>query len=326
MRLSRAHRAYITAGIACAFALGYGAAWYVGSSETADYSAALRDTSGPYRYIEPLLACSVSDNKNFAEYDSLKQEVNEIIADAQRAGKVRDVGVYFRDLNAGKWMGIGQNELYAPASLDKITLMMAYLKEAEKNPRILETTYVFSGARVAGKPDYPPMTVGKSYTVRELLERLMVNSDNDAKDMLHDHVDQSLVNDVFSDLGLNAPALGDRGDSMSAKSYSLFFRTLYNGTYLSRKSSEFALEMLTRVAFKDGLAAGLPKDVEVAHKFGYRVFNPPHNGVSAELHDCGIVYSDSKPYFLCVMTKGSNYEDLASVIQEISRRVYESEK
>ncbi len=326
VHLSPTHWVWIAIGLSASFVLGFGVSRYAGGGAIADDPIALRDTSDVYQYIEPLLACGIGDNKNFAEYSALKDSVNGIITSEKSAGKAQDVSVYFRDLNSGKWMGIGQNDMYAPASLDKITLLMAYLKEADKNPSVLDRSYVFPGTRAAGTPDYTPMTVGKSYTVRELLQRLIVNSDNDAKDMLHEHIDQGLVNDVFSDLGLSAPALSDRGDSMSAKSYSLFFRTLYNGTYLSRDNSELALQMLTEVIFKDGLTAGLPANVTVAHKFGYRVFNPPVSGVSAELHDCGIVYNGPKPYFICVMTKGRNYQDLASVIQDISKYIYQAQK
>lgn len=317
---------WMIAGIACAFASGYGTSWYFGHFAAANPSTALRETSSAYRYIDPLLACGINDNKNFAEYDSLKSGVSTIIASDKLAGKVTDVSVYFRDLNSGTWMGIGQNALYAPASLDKIALLMAYLKEADRNPGVLAAQYTFTGSRETDTPDYKPMTVGRSYTVRELLERLIANSDNDAKDMLHDHIDQDAVNEVFTDLGLEAPPISDKGDSMSAKSYSLFFRILYNATYLSRQNSELALDLLTKVVFKDGLTAVLPPNVKVAHKFGYRVFNPPQSGVSAELHDCGIVYKGANPYFLCVMTKGTNYRDLASVIQEISKDVYDSER
>ena len=314
---------YVLLAVCIPFVAGYGAAWFVyGSSAPHEGGTAIREVSSAYPHIKRLLACDVSDNKDFAEYAPLKRSINEIIASASAEGSVKEVSVYYRDLDSGRWMGITQDELYAPASLYKITLLIAYLKKAQIHPELLDTSYVFASSREADTPDYPPMTVGKSYTVRALLERLIVNSDNDAKDMLHDHIDQNLVNDVFSDLGLEAPPLDDKADSMSAKSYSLFFRILYNGTYLSRSQSEFALTLLSKVTFKDGLAGGLPQGVEVAHKFGHRVFDPPQHGVAAELHDCGIVYASSHPYFLCVMTKGTNYNDLAAIIQNISKTVY----
>jgi len=41
-----------------------------------------------------------------------------------------------------------------------------------------------------------------------------------------------------------------------------------------------------------------------------------------QLHDCGIIYHPSKPYILCIMTKGEEIEELASVIADISRLVF----
>jgi len=40
-----------------------------------------------------------------------------------------------------------------------------------------------------------------------------------------------------------------------------------------------------------------------------------------QLHDCGIVYSAQRPYFLCVMTRGSDVQRLAGVIAQASRFV-----
>ena len=69
--------------------------------------------------------------------------------------------------------------------------------------------------------------------------------------------------------------------------------------------------------------AGLPKDVTIAHKFGEHVSGS--NGVisSVELHDCGIVYAPKKPYLLCVMTRGSDFDKLSGIIKSISNMVYE---
>lgn len=65
----------------------------------------------------------------------------------------------------------------------------------------------------------------------------------------------------------------------------------------------------------------MPKDVEIAHKFGQRDVD----GVGLkQLHDCGIVYHPDGPYLLCVMTRGFDYDILSNVIGEISKRTYNS--
>ena len=112
---------------------------------------------------------------------------------------------------------------------------------------------------------------------------------------------------------------------ISASDYSLFFRVLYNATYLSDDYSEEALSILGKATFNQGITEPLPKGTVVAHKFGVRVYSTPdtsNNSSALELHDCGIVYLPNNPYFLCVMTHGSSLGALETRIQGISSLVY----
>lgn len=56
--------------------------------------------------------------------------------------------------------------------------------------------------------------------------------------------------------------------------------------------------------------------IEVAHKFRER-----EAGSDQQLHDCVIVYYQPDPYILCVMTRRKDINDLAPVIQNISKQV-----
>lgn len=59
------------------------------------------------------------------------------------------------------------------------------------------------------------------------------------------------------------------------------------------------MSILAQAKYPDGLTAGLPKNVTVAHKFGEHVNGDPKRGIdSVELHDCGVIYGPNLPYFL----------------------------
>ena len=62
----------------------------------------------------------------------------------------------------------------------------------------------------------------------------------------------------------------------------------------------------------------------MAHKFGENTDIDLTTGtqVDKELHDCGIVYVPQKPYLLCVMTRGQDFNSLTNVISSISKIVY----
>src|SRR6185437_13516132 len=94
-------------------------------------------------------------------------------------------------------------------------------------------------------------------------------------------------------------------------------------TYLSPEMSEKALKLLSQTTFTSGIVAGVPKNIPVAHKFGERAYD---TDATKELHDCGIVYFPNHPYMLCIMTKGTDFGSLATVLKTISQKTYDEVK
>jgi beta-lactamase class A len=150
---------------------------------------------------------------------------------------------------------------------------------------------------------------------------MIVNSDNGAKYTLLQHIDSSAVLDVFSSLGVSEPDVPNY--VISDKSYARFFKVLYNATYLDADMSERAMELLSQSTFKNGIAATIPTNIPIAHKFGQYTNSGLENSTKAwELSDCGIVYYPNDPYLLCVMTKGVDLNSLSATIQAVSKTVY----
>ena len=78
---------------------------------------------------------------------------------------------------------------------------------------------------------------------------------------------------------------------------------------------------MSQTDFEKGIKAGVPENIKVAHKFSERRL-----GDLAQLHDCGIIYKQGRPYLLCVMTRGKNFEDLETLIGDVSREVWDEMK
>lgn len=272
-----------------------------------------------YPYISPLLECDTYESDELAWFDNkIKNKTEELMSN----GNTTHISYYFRDLNNGVWFGINEKELFSPASLFKTPVMISYLKQSEKTRELLSRQIVFTEAdKNYEKQNIKPsseMEVGKSYTIEELIQRMIIYSDNSALRILLREGDPFAYR-VFYDLdvGINSNQKGLE-DYMSVYEYSRFFRILYNGSYLNFENSNKALEILTKVEFKDGLVAGLPSDIPVAHKFGERQF-----GEEKQLHDCGIVYNPEKPYLICIMTRGKDLSKLPYIISELSKVTYE---
>lgn len=303
--------------------LGIAIGWYYKTWTTSKQGevSLVRENSGEYNFINPLLL--VAGLKENPEFAPMKKNIEAYISTATKNGNASLVSVYFQDLNSGNWTGVNQDTLYDPSSMMKVAIMLGYLKKASDNPKILEEKLKYVHTNNYGQ-HYPPENSLQSgtYTIKELIGAMILSSDNDALESLYNHNRESYV-DIFKVLLIEPPPNIYATDFMSPKTYSRIFRTLYSSTYLSRVISDQALQLLSFTKFKNGLVAGLPKDTVVSHKFGEHTSTDGSGAiVSSELHDCGIVYFPAKPYFVCVMTKGSDFSKLEKVISDISGIVY----
>lgn len=290
----------------------------------------IREKDYNYKFIQPLLSFRIPSAENNEKFKTLESKINNLIEQKKSQKMVSEVAFYFHALNEGRWVGINETEKYNPASLLKVVIMIVYLKESEKDPLILTAPKVYtsqindfiSGSAFSSASS---LKVSQSYSVQELIEKMIIDSDNGAMYLLSSSINEKEIEYLYNSLGIK-PAETMGQITISPRIYSLFFRVLYNATYLNRVLSEKALAILARTTFDDGLVADLPKETAVAHKFGEFVISENNIQTSAELHDCGIVYYLPSPYFICVMTKGSDIEKLKNVVRDISNLVYQEFK
>lgn len=282
------------------------------------------DTS--FKYIDPLLLCRITGLPTPPEFENLKTKISGLIAEA--GTKIQSASVVFRDLEKSDGLGINQNDQYAPASLLKLPLMIAYLKAYESDPELLQKKLKSAESiDINGIQNYKPadsVKAGETYAIEELLKHMIVNSDNNATALLSNYMKPAQLNPVYTDLGLTVPPESLTVGFMSARLYSYFFRVLYNATYLSPELSEKAMELLVQAHFPDGIEGGVPKNISIAQKFGEReVQTTDAKTLYNELHSCGIVFYPGHPYLLCIMTKGDSFTNLSKLIQGISKMVYD---
>ncbi len=276
--------------------------------------------------VHPLIAYETPQATGLPEYADLKKKVEALINEKLHGGAIESISVYYRNIETSRWIGINEDTAYYPASLLKVPLMIAYFKAAESDPTILKRRITFEP--ISGGADFEAPTglsVGSSYTVQELIEHMIIDSDNGATFTLFSRLDPDLLATVYKRLSITDPGDDSSIYQIPTKTYALFFRTLYNGTYLTPSASQKALELLSQTTYTNGLVAGVPKDTIVAHKFGEHVLEENGKPIGEELHDCGIVYKPNHPYLLCVMTRAKTRESAESVISAISRVVYENE-
>ena len=308
------------------------------SAAATSNSKVLRETGG-YSFISPLLSCNTSDQKG-TEATGLESSISSLVEQAVSQGKTSEVSVYYRNMVTGEWADFNPTEHFSLASLGKVPLMMSYLSLEDETPGTLDEKIPDTLASDANLQQEirPQSSVhqGRTYSIADLLQSMISYSDNNATILLDNHLDFSRLKETYSDLDIplsegtgNATSSGEQlTDFITPREYSLFFRVLYNATFISHDMSEYALSLLSKTAFKDGIVAGVTPSTTVSHKFGLTSIQAPDGTIgSRELHDCGIVYHPDGPYLLCVMTKTTS--DIASdeqVIADISRMVFQAQK
>lgn len=280
---------------------------------------------GALNLINPLLECDIAGNvlKN-RELRPFQKKIETFLNSRMDRRWAASVSIYFRELNDGLWFSIVETQKFVPASLRKVPLMIALLKRAEsekgagKNLLDREVAFALSRDYNADQNIRPSrvMVPGHSYTVKDLIYRMIVYSDNNAFRLLTTVVDPLDLDNVYATLRLQNPGAAQDDDFLSVQTYASFFRVLYNATYLGKEASDWALDVMAKSEFRAGLIEGVPPGIMVSHKFGEH--SDARDG-TVQLHDCGIVYYPEHPYMLCVMSKGTNFEFLDDVIREVSR-------
>ena len=270
--------------------------------------------------IRPLLL--VESSKEEAAIVPAKVKISDYINQKIQQGVLTTASVYLNDLNTASHFEINPDELYDPASIMKVPMMIIFLKQAREKPELLkqkifykERFSKFYSATIKSKT----ITPGKSYTIEELLYSMIAYSDNEAFWLLVENVDtkefEKLNEDIEIPLVTDNKQHGTNGANFVATVHSIskFFRILYNASYLGRRMSRLALELLSKSDYKDGLLKGINPSITVAHKFGER-----EEDNMAQLHEFGIFYIQKRPYLLGVMTKGRDKNKLNQVLADIS--------
>jgi len=308
------------------FFAGYAARWLGEKREGQEANPPMQELRlRGYDFINPLLECDESAQSIGSQtLEPFKQKVELLIDESKKKNWVNHTSVYFREMNNGLAIDIDGQEKFTPASLIKVPILIAYLKAAESNPGLMKKMLTFTLEDNDGVQNTKPaeaLKTGKSYSVQDLLFRMIVYSENNSYFLLLSDIDRNILHRVYTDLGLAVPNVRNPGDFMTVTEYASFFRVLFNASYLNKEMSEKAMEYLTAVDYKEGLVGGVPPGTIVAHKFGENAMGSDQE--IKQLHDCGVVYYPKHPYLLCVMTRGDSFEYLDDTIKDISRLVYE---
>jgi len=226
-----------------------------------------------------------------------------------------NVSVYFEYLPTGSSVVINKDAEFYPASLLKVPVAMAVAKKIEKG----EWRWTNELVLMATDKDEKFGTFYKepsnsTHTIEEIIRRSLSESDNTAHFILVRNLEMEEISDVYEHMGLKD--FLDTDGKLSAKRYSVIFRTLFNSSYLSEENSQKLLAYLSQSEFDDYIQGGFEKDIVFSHKIGT-------SDKEKVFIDSGVVYEKSRPYILTVMVKNETEQQAKKIMKDISKMAYE---
>jgi beta-lactamase class A len=250
-----------------------------------------------------------------SELGELKSAFQQTISSSIAQGGIVNASVYYRKLNSGKWLSINGDQQFSVASIMKILTLIYHLRQEEYKPGWLNQKMLIAsnltGSNIQTTTD-KHSKIGSTYTIKELIDFMILYSDNNATAHLNSLMDFNVYSSLMSDINIPIPDKNQTDYKLTSEQTSRFLRVLYNCSVLSSNYSEMALKILTKSSYHGGLMRNVKKDVTVAHKFGER-FLPSEN----QIHETAIFYLNEDPYLLTVMTTGSDTAQEADLLGKI---------
>jgi len=217
-----------------------------------------------------------------------------------------EAGILIKDLKSGQSIGINEARLFPSASLVKVPIMAVLYAAAEEGKLNLDDKIVLKRqhkVRSCSKVYFS--RVGTKWPVRELVERMITESDNTATNMLVDTLGFGYINQKFVEFGLKNTDLR-RGvmdlawrragieNYTTADDMAYVLEKIYRGELVSAKASAEMMAVLKRQKVNDRIPRGLPSDMTIAHKTGL---------LNDTVSDVGIVFTPEGNFIICVLTQ-----------------------
>lgn len=299
--------------------LGAGVIQGLQGSEEVD-ERSMQETPDGLPFLNPVVSSNLE--KHFIiNFRPLRESLERIQSEHKHA-----TYIYFSYLNNASWIGLGEREEVTAASTIKVPIAMSLLKAVEEKKISLDDTYALEEIDLdQGFGELYKVGLDKTFTVAELMEIMLVQSDNTALGGLvsiFNHIGiEDPLQDAYGFLGWEltqeVPGFGEQPNysKITLKTLANIFIALYDAKYISTEHSNMILEYLARTPFDDRIAAGVPKGVMVSHKIGTAAGDNTYS-------DCGIVYAPNRNYLLCLASEGAPEKLAAEFMADVSREVY----
>jgi len=250
-----------------------------------------------------------------------------------------EIAVAFRTLDGRSELLIEPDVAFHAASTMKVPVMIELFKQADAGKLSLQdpllvrnefhsivdnSLFALSSGADSDKAVYA--ADGRTLTLAQLCEAMITVSSNFAANLLIEKLGVENIRNTVTQLGAEGMQVlrgvedqkaFDKGlnNSTTARGLMVLFERIGSGTAVGRKPDAAMVDILKRQKFNDGIPAGLPKNVAVAHKTG---------NITRIHHDAGIVFA-KRPYVLVILVRGiQDSKQSGALMAKMSRAVYNS--
>ena len=236
------------------------------------------------------------------------------------------VAFYYRPLDGGCAQMYNEMMPVVAASVIKIPIMVEAFRQFESgelNP--LETYRIKAEDKMPSCGALNRMHDGLEVTLRDLVELMIVLSDNSATNILIDRLGIARVNATLEAEGLKVTRLRRKlfdkagmeaglSNHVCAREIGLLLERMYAGTLVSPQASAEMLEILRNQKLNGKMPFFLkPRGIACAHKTG------EDDGIT---HDVGVVYA-RRPFVLCMLSEETDVPAFERLIQDVARELAE---
>lgn len=282
-----------------------------------------------------ILPCAAASPASGDPLEKSRAQIENLIA----ASGAETVGVAVYDLESRQTLLLNERVSLHAASTMKLPVMMEVFRRAKEKKLSLDEPMevknkffsivdgsVYQLAKSDDSDEEIYNRIGQTMTVAELVEHMITWSSNLATNLLIERVQPDSIMALLKSLGANdmqvlrgvedsrAFAAG-KNNTTTAYDLMLLLKAIAEKKFLNGRACDAMISILAAQHFNDGIPAGLPRSVKVAHKTG---------SITGHNHDAAIVFPGGrKPYVIVVLTKGITQERRSDkLIADISRTVW----
>jgi len=222
-------------------------------------------------------------------------------------------GVYVKRLTDNSGASVNQDQVFRTASVFKLYVMWEAVRQESLDVLSFDQEMEVTPYYEAFEMGTHRVAAGDLVTVGEALRLMMSVSDTPTAVLLQDTIGWRNINASMRALGIGDSGLfyPESGPLATARDLGVLLEAIEGGEVQTPEAQALMRSLLLSETVDNGLRAGVPADVAVAHK----------TGLLPDLrHDAGVVYLKGSPYVIVVL---SEREASTNHIPAIARAVYE---